>query len=225
GPLDSKQIDSKLLNGNLPEGTLPNGLDPVAETAIRQLTESASKVPKKTPTKRSTLIISGVSKVPITEDDSALSVGYAAAMDAALQGAHSPSGAPNHHGASAHQEADETTPSDVSERPSVDDVESETGSTGALETRSLKDHKVGFLRSGTKLLFRRKRREKDPSFSQSHEDVSNLGNDSSTASCSSTSRKKSGSFSRRLIKRFSFRSSKTKGKSSTANGGSSTTDN
>ncbi|XP_048043708.1 phospholipid transfer protein C2CD2L isoform X2 [Megalobrama amblycephala] len=207
------------------KGTLPNGLDPVAETAIRQLTESASKVPKKTPTKRSTLIISGVSKVPITEDDSALSVGYAAAMDAALQGAHSPSGPPNHQGASTHQEADETTPSDASERPSVDDVESETGSTGALETRSLKDHKVGFLRSGTKLLFRRKNREKDPSFSQSHEDVSNLGNDSSTASCSSTSRKKSGSFSRRLIKRFSFRSSKTKGKSSTANGGSSTTDN
>ncbi|XP_073696035.1 phospholipid transfer protein C2CD2L isoform X4 [Garra rufa] len=188
------------------KGTLPNGLDPVAETAIRQLTESASKV-------------------PITEDDSALSVGYAAAMDAALQGAHSPSGAPNHHGASAHQETDETTPSDISERPSVDDVESETGSTGALETRSLKDHKVGFLRSGTKLLFRRKHREKDPSFSQSHEDVSNLDNDSSTASCSSTTRKKSGSFSRRLIKRFSFRSSKTKGKSSTANGGSSTTDN
>ncbi|XP_058630678.1 phospholipid transfer protein C2CD2L isoform X5 [Onychostoma macrolepis] len=188
------------------KGTLPNGLDPVAETAIRQLTESASKV-------------------PITEDDSALSVGYAAAMDAALQGAHSPSGAPNHQGASTHQEADETTPSDVSERPSVDDVESETGSTGALETRSLKDHKVGFLRSGTKLLFRRKHREKDPSFSQSHEDVSNLDNDSSTASCSSTSRKKSGSFSRRLIKRFSFRSSKTKGKSNTANGGSSTTDN
>lgn len=80
-------------------------------------------------------------QVPITEDDSALSVGYAAAMDAALQGAHSPSGPPNHQGTSAHQEADETTPSDASERPSVDDVESETGSTGALETRSLKDHK------------------------------------------------------------------------------------
>lgn len=207
------------------KGTLPNGLDPVAETAIRQLTESASKIPKKTPTKRSTLIISGVSKVPITEDDSAVSVGYAAAMDAALQGAQSPSGAPNNHGAGLHQEAEETTPSDVSERPSVDDAESETGSTGALETRSLKDHKVGFLRSGTKLLFRRKHREKDPSLSQSHEDVSNLANDSSTASCSSTSRKKSGSFSRRLIKRFSFRSSKTKGKSTTANGGANTTDN
>uniref|UniRef100_A0A3B4C6D6 Synaptotagmin-like mitochondrial and lipid-binding domain-containing protein n=1 Tax=Pygocentrus nattereri TaxID=42514 RepID=A0A3B4C6D6_PYGNA len=224
------------------ESPLSNGLDPVAETAIRQLTESASKAAKKTPTKRSTLIISGVSKVPITEDDSALSVGYAAAMDAALQGDHSPSGAPNHHGASPNQDAEETTPSDVSERPSVDDVESETGSTGALETRSLKDHKdittpgsyhhhckeikvVGFLRSGTKLLFRRRHRQKDPSFSQSHEDVCNLGNDSSTASCSSSSRKKSGSFSRRLIKRFSFRSSKSKGKSSATNGGANTADN
>lgn len=47
----------------------------------------------------------------------------------------------NHYGAGHHQDPDETTPSDVSERPSVDDVESDTGSTGALETRSLKDHK------------------------------------------------------------------------------------
>lgn len=82
-----------------------------------------------------------VPQVPITEDDCALSVGYAAAMDAALQGEHSPGGTHNHCGVSPHPDADETTPSDVSERPSVDDVESETGSTGALETRSLKDHK------------------------------------------------------------------------------------
>lgn len=54
-------------------------------------------------------------------------------MDAAMHG--------NHFGAGHHQDPDETTPSDVSERPSVDDVESDTGSTGALETRSLKDHK------------------------------------------------------------------------------------
>ncbi|XP_015193045.1 phospholipid transfer protein C2CD2L [Lepisosteus oculatus] len=195
------------------ESHLSNGLDPVAETAIRQLTESASKAAKKTPTKRSTLIISGVSKVPIMEDEAALSINYAAAMDAALQGEPVP-GAANHSGASSQgavqQEPDETTRSDISERPSVDDVESETGSTGALETRSLKDHKVGFLRSGTKLLFRRRHRQKDPSLSQSHEDVSNLGNGSAV-------RKKSGSFSRRLIKRFSFR---TKSKSKTsANGG------
>ncbi|XP_036380565.1 phospholipid transfer protein C2CD2L isoform X2 [Megalops cyprinoides] len=198
---------------------LSNGLDPVAETAIRQLTESASKVAKKTPTKRSTLIISGVSKVPIAEDDAALSIGYAAAMDAALQGEQS-SGALNHYTASfpgaLQHDPDETTPSDISERPSVDDVESETGSTGALETRSLKDHKVGFLRSGTKLLFRRRHGQKDPSLSQSHEDVSNLGNGSAM-------RKKSGSFSRRLIKRFSFRS-KSKGKVS-ANGGTGMAEN
>ncbi|KAG5843760.1 hypothetical protein ANANG_G00154340 [Anguilla anguilla] len=198
---------------------LSNGLDPVAETAIRQLTESSSKAVKKTPTKRSTLIISGVSKVPIAEDDAALSIGYAASMDAALLEDRSP-GALNHYGASSHgpvqHDPDETTPSDISERPSVDDVESETGSTGALETRSLKDHKVGFLRSGTKLLFRRRHRQKDPCLSQSHEDVSNLGNGSAV-------HKKSGSFSRRLIKRFSFRS-KSKGKAS-SNGGAGTSEN
>lgn len=54
-------------------------------------------------------------------------------MDAAMHG--------NHYGSGRHHDPDETTPSDVSERPSVDDVESDTGSTGALETRSLKDHK------------------------------------------------------------------------------------
>ena len=58
-------------------------------------------------------------------------------MDAAMHG--------NHYGAGHHQDPDETTPSDVSERPSVDDVESDTGSTGALETRSLKDHKGNVL--------------------------------------------------------------------------------
>ncbi|KAK5858375.1 hypothetical protein PBY51_002519 [Eleginops maclovinus] len=191
---------------------LSNGLDPVAETAIRQLTESAAKVARKTPTKRSTLIISGVSKVPLSEDDCALSSGYAAAMDAAMHGNH----------AGHNQDADETTPSDVSERPSVDDVESDTGSAGALETCSLKDHKVGFLQSGTKLLFRRRHREKESSLSQSHEDISNMGNN--FAAAATIDRKKSGSFSRRLIKRFSFRSSgKSKGKAT--NGGASSLDN
>uniref|UniRef100_A0A3Q0RS90 C2cd2 like n=1 Tax=Amphilophus citrinellus TaxID=61819 RepID=A0A3Q0RS90_AMPCI len=195
---------------------LSNGLDPVAETAIRQLTESASKAARKTPTKRSTLIISGVSKVPLSEDNCVLSGGYAAAMDAAMHG--------NHYGSGRHHDPDETTPSDVSERPSVDDVESDTGSTGALETRSLKDHKVGFLQSGTKLLFRRKHREKESCLSQSHEDISNMGNNFTAAP--SINRKKSGSFSRRLIKRFSFRSSgKSKGKSAATNGGASALDN
>lgn len=73
-------------------------------------------------------------QVPLSEDDCALSSGYAAAMDAAM---HS-----NHYGGGGRiQDPEETTPSDVSERPSVEDVESDTGSTGALETRSLKDHR------------------------------------------------------------------------------------
>uniref|UniRef100_A0A3B5AU79 C2CD2 like n=1 Tax=Stegastes partitus TaxID=144197 RepID=A0A3B5AU79_9TELE len=187
-----------------------------SKTAIRQLTESASKVARKTPTKRSTLIISGVSKVPLSEDNCAISSGYAAAMDAAMHG--------NHYGAGHHPDQDETTPSDVSERPSVDDVESDTGSTGALETRSLKDHKVGFLQSGTKLLFRRRHREKESCLSQSHEDISNMGNN--FAAAANSSRKKSGSFSRRLIKRFSFRSSgKSKSKAAATNGGASSLDN
>lgn len=69
----------------------------------------------------------------MSEDNCTLSSGYAAAMDAAVHG--------NHYGIGRHHDQEETTPSDISERPSVDDVESDTGSTGALETRSLKDHK------------------------------------------------------------------------------------
>ncbi|XP_061607621.1 phospholipid transfer protein C2CD2L isoform X7 [Phyllopteryx taeniolatus] len=186
------------------------------ETAIRQLSESNSKMARKTPTKRSTLIISGVSKVPLSKDDCTLSSSYAAAMDAAMQS--------NHFGAGHHQDPDETTPSDASERPSVDDVESDTGSTSALETRSLKDHKVGFLQSGSKLLFRRRFREKEPCLSQSHEDVSKMANN--FAAAADSGRKKSGSFSRRLIKRFSFRSSgKWKGKATSPNGGASSAHN
>ncbi|XP_049713078.1 phospholipid transfer protein C2CD2L isoform X3 [Loxodonta africana] len=197
------------------ESHLSNGLDPVAETAIRQLTEPSGRAAKKTPTKRSTLIISGVSKVPIAQDELALSLGYAASLEASMQDDTGSSGGPSSppsdppamspgpldalSSPTSVQEADETTRSDISERPSVDDVESETGSTGALETRSLKDHKVSFLRSGTKLIFRRKPRQKEAGLSQSHDDLSN------TAATPSV-RKKAGSFSRRLIKRFSFKS-------------------
>nr|XP_006119780.1 phospholipid transfer protein C2CD2L isoform X1 [Pelodiscus sinensis] len=193
---------------------MSNGLDPVAETAIRQLTEMNNKPAKKTPTKRSTLIISGVSKVPIAQDEMALSLGYAASMEATMHGYSILADLSDHmqdtaepsqlleasfSGERASQELDETTRSDVSERPSVEDVESETGSTGALETRSLKDHKVSFLRSGTKLIFRRKNKQKEAGLSQSHDDLSNTN-------ASSATRKKANSFSRRLIKRFSFKS-------------------
>eukprot|EP00075_Anas_platyrhynchos_P010680 XP_027299933.1 phospholipid transfer protein C2CD2L [Anas platyrhynchos] len=203
-----------LLASSSRDSQMPNGLDPVAETAIRQLTETNNKPAKKTPTKRSTLIISGVSKVPIAQDEMALSLGYAASMEATVYGASGAlSAAEQMHdstessqlleaspsGPGASQELDETTRSDISERPSMEDVESETGSTGALETRSLKDHKVSFLRSGTKLIFRRKTKQKEAGLSQSHDDLTNV-------TTSSASKKKAGSFSHRLIKRFSFKS-------------------
>ncbi|KAF1603831.1 Phospholipid transfer protein C2CD2L, partial [Eudyptes chrysolophus] len=211
-------LESGCPRGPSPSGSrdshMPNGLDPVAETAIRQLTETNNKPAKKTPTKRSTLIISGVSKVPIGQDEMALSLGYAASLEATTYGDSAAEGAADRMRDStessqlpeaspseqrAGQELDETTRSDISERPSVEDVESETGSTGALETRSLKDHKVSFLRSGTKLIFRRRSKQKEAGLSQSHDDLSNVTADSAA-------RKKAGSFSRRLIKRFSFKS-------------------
>ncbi|NWY15075.1 C2C2L protein, partial [Aphelocoma coerulescens] len=218
-------------HGHLPSGSrdshMPNGLDPVAETAIRQLTETNNKTIKKTPTKRSTLIISGVSKVPIAQDEMALSLGYTASLEATAYGDSEAEGtAERMHdstelsqpleasplGQRDSQELDETTRSDISERPSVEDVESETGSTGALETRSLKDHKVSFLRSGTKLIFRRRSKQKEAGLSQSHDDLSNVTANSAT-------RKKTGSFSHRLIKRFSFKSkSKPKGSDNTSAG-------
>ncbi|XP_059723302.1 phospholipid transfer protein C2CD2L isoform X3 [Haemorhous mexicanus] len=218
-------------HGHLPSSSwdshLPNGLDPVAETAIRQLTEMNNKTTKKTPTKRSTLIISGVSKVPIAQDEMALSLGYAASLEATAYGDSEADSTADQMrnftelsrplealplGQRDSQELDETTRSDVSERPSVEDVESETGSTGALETRSLKDHKVSFLRSGTKLIFRRRSKQKEAGLSQSHDDLSNV-------TANSTTRKKTSSFSHRLIKRFSFKSkSKPKGTDNTSAG-------
>ncbi|XP_075298659.1 phospholipid transfer protein C2CD2L isoform X2 [Opisthocomus hoazin] len=230
-------LESGCPRGPLPSGSrdshMPNGLDPVAETAIRQLTETNNKPAKKTPTKRSTLIISGVSKVPIAQDETALSLGYAASLEATVYGDSAVEGAADRvrdssessrpleaspSGQRASQELDETTRSDISERPSVEDVESETGSTGALETRSLKDHKVSFLRSGTKLIFRRRSKQKEAGLSQSHDDLSNVA-------ASSAARKKAGSFSRRLIKRFSFKSkSKPKASDGTTAGGGQPSD-
>lgn len=71
---------------------------------------------------------------------------------------------------------------------------------------------VSFLRSGTKLIFRRRSKQKEAGLSQSHDDLSNV-------TANSTTRKKTGSFSHRLIKRFSFKSkSKPKGSDDTSAG-------
>ncbi|XP_018428197.1 PREDICTED: C2 domain-containing protein 2-like [Nanorana parkeri] len=195
----------------------PVKLDSVAETAIRQLTEPTNKPSKKTPTKRSTLIISGVSKVPVGEDEMALSLGYAASMDASLQ---SPSNIIQDSLVEASadflsevtlslgRDTCDTTKSDISGWPSLDDVDSETGSIRALETRSLKDHKVGFLRSGTKLPFSRHRQ--NAGLSQSHDDLSDA---------SANSHKKIGSLPRRLLKHFSLKTKSKPSVNGSAQGG------
>ncbi|KAL2094349.1 hypothetical protein ACEWY4_009068 [Coilia grayii] len=79
---------SKALSSSDTELLMLNGTDPVAEAAIRQLQESARQK-LKSPVKKSTIIISGVTKAPLSQDEElALMAGYAAAMDASLSQGH-----------------------------------------------------------------------------------------------------------------------------------------
>ncbi|XP_036207298.1 C2 domain-containing protein 2 isoform X2 [Myotis myotis] len=76
---------SKTLSSSDTELLVLNGSDPVAEVAIRQLSES-SKLKLKSPRKRSTIIISGISKTSLSQDnDAALMLDYAASMDSNCQ--------------------------------------------------------------------------------------------------------------------------------------------
>ncbi|XP_068188097.1 C2 domain-containing protein 2 isoform X2 [Antennarius striatus] len=75
---------SKALSSSDTELLMLNGTDPVAEAAIRQLHQSA-KQKLKSPVKKSTIIISGIAKAPVSQDDElSLMAGYAAAMDASM---------------------------------------------------------------------------------------------------------------------------------------------
>ncbi|XP_032132700.1 C2 domain-containing protein 2 isoform X2 [Sapajus apella] len=74
---------SKTLSSSDTELLVLNGSDPVAEVAIRQLSES-SKLKLKSPRKKSTIIISGISKTSLSQDhDAALMQDYAASVDSA----------------------------------------------------------------------------------------------------------------------------------------------
>ncbi|XP_052650667.1 C2 domain-containing protein 2 isoform X2 [Harpia harpyja] len=76
---------SKTLSSSDTELLVLNGTDPVAEAAIRQLSESA-KQKLKSPRKKSTIIISGVSKTSLPQDsEAALMMDYAAAMDSSCK--------------------------------------------------------------------------------------------------------------------------------------------
>ncbi|XP_076767269.1 C2 domain-containing protein 2 isoform X6 [Arvicanthis niloticus] len=190
---------SKTFSSSDTELLVLNGSDPVAEVAIRQLSES-SKLKLKSPRKKSTIIISGISKTSLSQDhNAALMLDYAASMDSTNQG--------DATSALCHPEAPEasaTTPPKENEpaqtlpalKPRENDLDSwdlekespvaswsgpalqepdlDELSESSLSTSELgatKKHKEGILRKGAKLFFRRRHQQKDPGLSQSHNDL------------------------------------------------------
>ncbi|XP_054039691.1 C2 domain-containing protein 2 isoform X2 [Rissa tridactyla] len=219
---------SKTLSSSDTELLVLNGTDPVAEAAIRQLSESA-KQKLKSPRKKSTIIISGVSKTSLSQDsEAALMMDYAAAMDSSCRGTEPPTVDE----AVTKVTSDEKLllgPSEIV--PDTDPQQSahkawglENGSqqwdTNTLldqtceeisgsslsvsETGSMKKSKGGILKKSAKLFFRRRHHQKDPGMSQSHNDLVYL-----QQPLSEETRKKGGTLSRILNRKLL---SKTKSK-------------
>ncbi|XP_008051054.1 C2 domain-containing protein 2, partial [Carlito syrichta] len=184
---------SKTLSSSDTELLVLNGSDPVAEVAIRQLSES-SKLKLKSPRKKSTIIISGISKTSLSQDhDAALMQDYAASMDSAHQ--EDASCHPETSAASAPPEENEPAQAspvleaqeneldawDLEESqatawgdPALLDPDGDELSESSLsvsESGAAKRHKGGILRKGAKLFFRRRHQQKDPGMSQSHNDL------------------------------------------------------
>ncbi|XP_016345895.1 C2 domain-containing protein 2-like isoform X2 [Sinocyclocheilus anshuiensis] len=177
---------SKALSSSDTELLILNGTDPVAEAAIRQLHESA-KQKLKSPVKKSTIIISGVTKAPLTQDEEmALMAGYAAAMNASMSGA-------------SEGTSSEVLPSETVAEPGIlepteslagvngtdhmEDWESQAGEDPDADKTSLslcisetgsKKGKGSFLHKSAKLFFRRRHQRKEPGMSQSHNDLQYL---------------------------------------------------
>nr|XP_011724283.1 C2 domain-containing protein 2 isoform X3 [Macaca nemestrina] len=185
---------SKTLSSSDTELLVLNGSDPVAEVAIRQLSES-SKLKLKSPRKKSTIIISGISKTSLSQDhDAALMQGYMASVDNTRQ-----EDAPSHpEGAAASglPEEAESAQASLAPKPQEDELDSwdlekepqavawssqalldpdgdelSESSVSVSEPGAAKKHKGGILRKGAKLFFRRRHQQKDPGMSQSHNDL------------------------------------------------------
>ncbi|XP_059824721.1 C2 domain-containing protein 2 [Hypanus sabinus] len=188
---------SKLLSSSDTELLHLSGTDPVAEAAIRQLTESA-KQKLKSPIKKSTIVISGVAKAPLTVDDqTTLSANYAAAMDASLR-----QESPPHPSSSnitelssektltaSAAEAAICATEEAASSPSVaetdgqfgecspgfqEDLDFEQKSTSSFnnsKTGTVKKSRGSFMRSSARFFFRRRHHQKEPGMSQSHNDL------------------------------------------------------
>ncbi|XP_054434606.1 C2 domain-containing protein 2 isoform X2 [Pteronotus mesoamericanus] len=185
---------SKTLSSSDTELLVLNGSDPVAEVAIRQLRES-SKLKLNSPRKKSTIIISGISKTSLSQDnDAAMMLDYAASMDSTHEG--NTSSQPELASASAPPEEEASALAPPALEPQSRelaswDLEKESqseawdnqaaldpegdelseSSLSAWEPGAPKKHKGGILRKSAKLFFRRRHPQKDPSLSQSHNDL------------------------------------------------------
>ncbi|XP_076875607.1 C2 domain-containing protein 2 isoform X2 [Brachyhypopomus gauderio] len=189
---------SKALSSSDTELLVLNGTDPVAEAAIRQLYESARQK-LKSPVKKSTIIISGVTKAPLTQDEElALMAGYAAAMDASMAGA---CDHVTQETTSVPEACESVSQETASAEPAVapgtlkpsgaledaggvgqlEDWESQTGDDLDADKTSLcmsetssKKGRGSFLHRSAKLFFRRRAQRKEPGMSQSHNDLQYL---------------------------------------------------
>ncbi|CAM9109232.1 unnamed protein product [Lampetra planeri] len=171
---------SKALSSSDTELLMLNGTDPVAEAAIRQLHQSA-KQKLKSPVKKSTIIISGIAKTPLSQDDElALMAGYAAAMDASMSDGSSTQDV------TTAVASGTSSPTDVSEPQeglggigrAPEDWESQAGEelnhtslSMCVSEASCKKSRGSFLQKSAKLFFRRRHQRKDPGMSQSHNDL------------------------------------------------------
>ncbi|XP_044226407.1 C2 domain-containing protein 2 isoform X2 [Thunnus albacares] len=209
---------SKALSSSDTELLMLNGTDPVAEAAIRQLHQSA-KQKLKSPVKKSTIIISGIAKTPLSQDDElALMAGYAAAMDASMSEGSSTqdvttaiaSGTSSPPDMSEPQEG----PSGIGRPP--EDWESHTGEeldhtslSMCVSEASCKKSRGSFLQKSAKLFFRRRHQRKDPGMSQSHNDLVYLESPAAVERASRTATLS------RMLNRKSRNKSKANGSTST----------
>ncbi|XP_005370177.1 C2 domain-containing protein 2 isoform X1 [Microtus ochrogaster] len=189
---------SKTFSSSDTELLVLNGSDPVAEVAIRQLSES-SKLKLKSPRKKSTIIISGISKTSLSQDhNAALMLDYAASMDSTKQGDAPSTLCPQEAAAASSTSPPEDEPAQAlpALKPREDDLDSwdlekeppaaawsgpalqepdgdelSESSLSASELGAIKKHKGGILRKSAKLFFRRRHQQKDPGMSQSHNDL------------------------------------------------------
>ncbi|XP_032433004.1 C2 domain-containing protein 2 isoform X2 [Xiphophorus hellerii] len=210
---------SKALSSSDTELLMLNGTDPVAEAAIRQLHQSA-KQKLKSPVKKSTIIISGIAKTPLSQDDElALMAGYAAQMDASMSESSSTQDvtAAVASGTSSVPEGSEPQegPTGVGRPPEdwesqTEEVLDNTSLSMCVSEASCKKSRGSFLQKSAKLFFRRRHQRKEPGMSQSHNDLAYLESPAAVERASRTA-----TLSRMLVRHSKSNKNKSKANGST----------